>query len=171
MLQLMKDLFVVVQQAASVAPYILSGFSALIAVLALLISQRQSRISAEKLRLDLYNRRFDIYSRFLDFYHALEGWKASEAQQSMRKGFIKAYRESLFLFDRSSGVYDLLAEMKTHSDNIVFLHEHGKDQYPGQFLKMEAEAGAARAWLLSNRSLEELEKRMAEYLNFHKISA
>jgi hypothetical protein len=73
-------------------------------------------VSREKLRLDLYNRRFDVYLKTLDFWYALSRWKPTDKEilscnlvdspelSDSQIAFIKASRESQFLFDDSSGM-------------------------------------------------------------------
>jgi hypothetical protein len=168
----MHELLVAIQKTGTHALAFLGVFSALTASLAVLVARRQSHISAETFRLNLYNRRFDIYSKVVDFYQAVIGdWKASESEQ-VHRGFIKAYKESRFLFDpKKSRVHEILGEMHTKSWKIIGLKEHGKDLVGchEQFLQMQAEADAALAWL--PKALEDLEREMAPALNFQKISA
>jgi hypothetical protein len=131
----------------------------------------QYRIGREKLRLDLYNRRFDIYSRVIDFYQALVSWDASETSKSVQRNFIKSYRESRFLFDGHSGIYQILDDMHTKSFKIIGFKEQGKNlaSDPSEFLKMNDAAQCALAWF--PEAISKLETKLSPYLNFHKLSA
>jgi hypothetical protein len=72
----------------------------IIAVYVASIGTFQWFTAREKLRLDLYNRRFEVYLRALDFMQALMMWSSipPEERQPKRIAFIRATRESRFLF-------------------------------------------------------------------------
>ena len=75
-----------------------------VAIAVAIISWKQWRLSQEKLRLDLFNRRFDVYMRVLDLYQELLQWKGTAEQNALYIPFIKAVRESRFIFPRKSPV-------------------------------------------------------------------
>ncbi|MGO9613129.1 MAG: hypothetical protein ACLPX5_08845 [Dissulfurispiraceae bacterium] len=132
----------------------------------------QLKINKDKLRLDLYNRRFDIYSKTLDFYQALLRFDPSVAKEqfnTLQKAFIKASRESQFLFDKESNVFAILEQIHSKSFKILGAKEllrelAGVDQ--DMFLKIEEERMEALRWITED-TIPRLEKEMARYLNFH----
>lgn len=160
---------VIVGYLMAITPICIAAFVAWVAL-------RQSQINKDKLRLDLYNRRFDIYSKTLDFYHALQEFDPSVASKEsfnvLHKSFIKAYRESQFLFDEESGIYAILGEMHSKSFQILAPKERGKELAhvdPPEFLKMYDLGQDAQQWF--EAAIQRLEKAMARYLNFQKLSA
>ncbi|MHB8174388.1 MAG: hypothetical protein ACYDFU_08035 [Nitrospirota bacterium] len=129
-------------------------------------------IFREKLRFDLYNRRFEIYSKTLDFYqtylrHSSESKDVLDLKQ---KNFIISCRESLFLFEPKSGIYEILKEIDTRTFKVIgskeLLKEH-KGLPPEIFLKTQQEEIETLKWL--NDAIPKLEMAMSSYLNFHKI--
>jgi len=159
-----------------VLDYLIAITPICVAAFVAIVSLWQSRINRDKLRLDLYNRRFDIYSRALDFYQALMAYGSSgtskESFTAVHKAFIKAFRESQFLFDKESGVYGILKEMHSRSFKILGTKDYGKqiaDEAPQEFQKMFNESAEAMQWF--TEAIPLLEKAMAGYLNFHKMRA
>lgn len=144
-----------------------------ISLCVLLVSLHQSKISREKLRLDLYNRRFDIYSRTLDFFNALVSYDASKPRDNfslLRLAFVKSYRESRFLFDERSGIYEILNGIYKRSFKIAdFLDiSRSLSNAPDVIQKGLKEKEEALNW--SENAIPRLEKSIARYLNFHKIA-
>ena len=83
------------------------------------IAWAQYRTNKSKLRLDLYGRRFAVYDKTLTLYQAYYSKSSkSEFLQESLIDFVRAYRESLFLFGRDSDVYKVLTDIK---DTLVFL--------------------------------------------------
>lgn len=161
-----KDVF---DYLIAITPIFITAFLAAIAFW-------QSRINSNKLRLDIYNRRFDVYSKTLDFYQLLLSYDPNDVSKellnTLQKGFIKAFRESQFLFDEKSGVYDILDRMHTKSFQIIGCKEHGgklADADPQEFEKMHKQS--MEALKCFTESIPQLEKAMARYLNFHKLDA
>jgi len=141
-------------------------------------------VNHEKLRLDLYNRRFDVYRRTLAFYHELEAaekgppeqgktaWVDSPELRQMQLAFISAYRESQFLFDDGSRIFDLLKQM--HSDSIGMIG-HIRYIIPnvsslGPIASIDAYNDYMSRLHRVEATIPELEKRMSPYLNFHRLS-
>jgi hypothetical protein len=142
------------------------------------------RTGREKLRLDLYNRRFDIYVGALKFSQVLEGWQPTDAERQSgsfkdspeldraQRVFIKATREAGFLFPADSGVQKRLEQMHTDGVAVIGYKLHiarnpciqGPDVLPpyNNFLERSQRI---------RESIGPLEKDMAEYLNFHALSA
>jgi hypothetical protein len=145
-----------------------NNIAIVISVLSLGVSAAVWWVSHEKLRLDLYNRRFDIYSRALDLYQVLliPGDSDSDLDNAQR-AFIKASRESRFLFDKSSGVHQLLEQMHTDAVAIIGYRDEapkftGPDavQFNEKFNESMSRMHAA---------IPLLEEGMAKYLNFHAV--
>jgi hypothetical protein len=140
----------------------------IVAAYVAVISRRQWKINQEKLRFDLYNRRFEIYLTVLNFYQALALWDGSAEQIALEMPFLRAYRESMFLFPPKSGVYELLTEFQRHSYNITKFEK---------FRPMFQNAGILPAktidrinsldWIL--RSIETLEEKMKPFISFHRL--
>jgi len=90
---------------------ILSVTASFVSIATLLVALSQVKIASAKTRLDLYNKRFNVYATALDYYKA--AWGDSEQPvKIVAANFIKAYRESQFLFKASDGVYDTLTKIK-----------------------------------------------------------
>jgi hypothetical protein len=144
-----------------IATVIVAGFVALISFL-------QWRISREKLRLDLYNRRFDIYTRVLDYYQELLKWHGTPEQLALQKPFIKAVRESRFIFPEDSGVYKFLEEFSTHAFYISSFAET-RDALAGT--QEQVRLALARTdhvnWIL--KSMSTLEDKMSPCLRFDSL--
>lgn len=158
-----KDWFTLGLQA------ITAGATITVAVYVARISRRQWWTNQEKLRLDLYNKRFEIYTRVLDFYQAIVMWEASAEQIQLQYPFLKAFRESRFLFPKDSGVFDYISEFQKHAFRIVQfdnLKPLAKID-PKEFLKHSKQRENSLSWLLN--SMEGLEERLAPFLNFHDI--
>ena len=70
-------------------------------------------ITKDKLRLDLYNRRFDIYTKVVDYSLQFRfPTPPGSLCDDKSVAFIKAFRESLFLFESDSGIYEYIEELK-----------------------------------------------------------
>src|SRR6185437_1639467 len=101
-----------------------------IAAAVAIIGLQQWRISREKLRLDLFNRRFDVYMRVLDLYQELLLWKGTDEQRSLFVPFIKAMRESRFIFPKKSGVYPFLEDCHKRAFYVIH-YEEARDGLQG----------------------------------------
>jgi hypothetical protein len=148
-----------------------SAFSTpIVGLIAVYIAYQQYSTAKNKLRLDLYNRRFEIYASALEFYHALLGYSNTTNFEVTQGRFIKAYRESQFLFDKNSGVYCILNEMHTRSFHIIGFKERGHELrgHPQDFKDMSDKSQDSLKWF--NTNIVELEKGMDKYLKFHKIA-
>jgi hypothetical protein len=143
--------------------------TAAVAIIVALIAYQQWRTAQERLRLDLYNRRFEIYSKVLDFYQELLIWQGRPEQVALQIPFIKAFRESRFLFPKKSGVYNLLEEF--HKNAFVVTQFEIYKPHMANLGEEGMKLGHKRAesvnWIKS--SLESLEQKMAPYLDFHKL--
>jgi hypothetical protein len=143
--------------------------SPFIAAMALWVAARQSKTNMAKLRLDLYDKRFAIYEATLSFYQALGGLPGSllvEPFLTVQRQFIKAHRESQFLFDDEAGVFELLGRINLGSIKVIAAktraHEMGGDRAG----KLVAEANDV--YLGIEKSINELEQAIGPYVRFNK---
>ncbi len=140
------------------------------------------QVNRSKLRLDLYNRRFDIYSKTLDFFQMVLYFDPSKADLSERakydlleKGFIKAQRESQFLFKRESkgSVFQLLEEFQQKARSMVTHRELRQTM-----LSSDSEEGRTASFTeYSNNAkwvrddfIRLLENALSPYLDFQRIA-
>ena len=141
----------------------------IVSIAVAIISWKQWQISRERLRLDLFNRRFDIFQRVLDFHQELLTWKGSAEQKALYTPFIKAVRESRFIFPKKSGVLPFLEEFQRHSFYIVTFEEarnsmQGMNREIGEMAQKKLEH---QNWILN--SMPTLEDKMEPYLRFEKL--
>src|SRR5882724_10519497 len=102
--------------------YVSAIMSTCIASMALWVAARQSKTNMAKLRLDLYDKRFAIYENTLAFHQALGGTPNSlqtETFTALHRAFVKSYRESQFLFDDDSGVFELLGKVNLDAFKVI----------------------------------------------------
>jgi hypothetical protein len=143
----------------------------IVSIAVAIISWKRWQISREKLRLDLFNRRFDIFQRVLDFHQELMNWKGSVEQKALYTPFIKAVRESRFIFPKKSGVLPFLEEFQRHSFYIVTFEE-ARDPMIGTGMNREIGELAQKKiehqnWILN--SMPTLEDKMEPYLRFERL--
>lgn len=153
---------------AKIATYIALTIPLIISFFALMNSRYASKLTKEKLRLDLYNKRFDIYLKILDyslqfrFPITLENNDVNKIYRpDFEISFIKAFRESQFLFKTNSQIYVIIEDIKNEC-SAIFSHY----KYPDLRLNREI--------LLSKQnSIEEklkmLETALIPYLRFELI--
>lgn len=133
------------------------------------IAWAQYKTNKNKLRLDLYNRRFAVYDKTLAYYQAYYSRDLdNEALRESATDFVRAYRESSFLFGRKSSVYKALTEIK---DTFGFLVEFDAKFGSGSYDKDEH-----RAWSKIRASkkdptklMESLEQALTPWLDFQEI--
>ncbi|HVX96861.1 MAG TPA: hypothetical protein VHK47_18235 [Polyangia bacterium] len=149
--------------------YLPAFFSTTLAGVALWLSARQSRTNMAKLRLDLYDKRFAVYESTLAFYQALGGSAESlqgEPFTSLHRGFIKAFRESQFLFDDDSGVFELLKKVSVDAFKVIAAKTRARE-VPGEMaVRMVAEANDTYAKI--EKAVDELERVIAPYIRFSR---
>ncbi|MBL0509854.1 hypothetical protein ACK3ZC_08225 [Aeromonas caviae] len=136
----------------------------------------QMRIASAKTRLDLYNKRFAIYLAALEYYQALWREHSEESVKSIKEKaecFTKAYRESQFLFDAESGVYEILGELQQHGSTMSY---YIKRRVECDVQNLEDRSDLLALLAAYNESyphfemkLKSLELKMKRYLNFSKI--
>ncbi|MFP0868610.1 hypothetical protein [Acinetobacter baumannii] len=98
----------------------------IISLATFVVAYAQMKIASAKTKLDLYNKRFKIYTTTLELYHAFH-FKTFEEMNVKIIEFTKAYRESLFLFDKEDGIYDLLGSIQ-HCATKILAYEKLKDE-------------------------------------------
>lgn len=151
------------------------SITALIAAFVAWVAYQQWRTNTEKLRLDLYNRRFDVYAQTLAFYQALVIYDPAfngDDFRRVRADFIKACRESRFLFDKESTISSIMNKMLDKSYVVSGFKETAKDMANADteaFSKMSTESHDTL--MVFGISIEKLENALAPYLNFHKLVA
>jgi len=139
------------------------------------IGYRQYRTNVDKLRLDLYDRRFSIYLAALDYYYALTELDPTSAEYvSAGRQFIKAIRESRFLFGIDSEPVRMLEEIRVRANTITAFAEIGEKVQQSDskmYLEMFATQSKNLLWIGSEEGLLELERAMAPFLDFRQAAA
>jgi hypothetical protein len=141
----------------------------IIALFVACIGYRQWKTNQEKLRLDLYNRRFDIFVRVLDYYQDIFAERSDiETHLQTRQKFIKAVRESRFLFPKSSSIHPHLEEMQMRATRYAEPSWGEKQKAESDYhstawdqLRLEDSD-----WLLN--SMHHFENLIAPFMIFHK---
>lgn len=123
----------------------------------------------DKLRLDLYNRRFDVYLAALDFMQALMVWSSVPDTERLPKriAFIRASRESRFLFADDPRIVQLLDEFNTRSFKVTgYVEELSKYVaiMPKETLAAYDEKQSSLEWIMA--SISKIETLMMPYLAF-----
>jgi hypothetical protein len=156
---------------------VISVAALIISLCSLAVSRAQMRISSAKARLDLYNKRFSIYASALDYYQALWADITEDNLIEIKgksRSFVKAYRESQFLFDEKSNIYKTLgsimqdgsamasyfrervecdADLKRSRDKLLVLHE--------SYMRAQGEF---------ENNLRVLEENLKKYLDFKSVN-
>lgn len=165
------------EQIISNPANLIAMFSLLVALLASEIALRQAYINREKLRLDLYDKRFKVYTNVLNIYQQLIKYIPSTESQdkleSIHIDFIMTLHESTFLFDKSSGIFELLVEMNDKVFLIKGHKEHGQKIAridPKVFTKYHEEFQQSLNWF-GREGINKLQILLEPYLNFHKIKS
>lgn len=149
--------------------YLLALLPIIISFAVALIAWSQYRTAKNKLRLDLYNRRFAVYDKTLSYYQVYYLRELnSEMIQNSAAEFIHAYRESLFLFGRESGVYKVLTEIKDTFGYLI--------AYDARLKSDSIDKDELYAWYKIKESkpdptklMESLEQALMPWLDFQKI--
>jgi hypothetical protein len=122
-----------------------------------------------KLRLDLYDKRFAIYEDALAFYQALGGSPnslQSETFAAVQRSFIKSYRESQFLFDADSGVFELLGKLNLDAVKVIVSKTRAHEMGGERAAKLVAEANDVYAAI--EKSVSALERSISPYIRFNR---
>ncbi|MBN9226017.1 MULTISPECIES: hypothetical protein [Legionella] len=135
------------------------------AVVALSISIWNTRLLKEKVRLDLYDKRFKIYLDVFDYCIIFIHFKENQSiKDTIFKNFIRAYRESQFLFSLESTVYNKIGEILQITANIKSFQERKEESSSKNREKIENNR------LDLDRKVKELEAAMRPYLLFTVIT-
>lgn len=150
----------------------ISMISIVVGITALVIGYSQMKIASSKTKLDLYNKRFNIYLATLNYYQATQ--ETHEAIKEKSITFTKAYRESLFLFKVTDGIYETLGEIQKNGA-IIYGYElnahqfakqkHNENNSGGAFLEASVTARSA-----FEKNLKTLEIQLVKYIQFKTIS-
>ena len=149
--------------------YIGGLMSPFIAAMALWIASRQSKTNVAKLRLDLYDKRFAIYEATLTFYQALGGLPSTllvDPFLSLQRQFIKAHRESQFLFDADAGVFELLGQINIGSIKVVAAKTRAHEMGGERAAKLIAEGNDF--YMGIEKSINDLERTIGPYIRFNR---
>jgi hypothetical protein len=141
-----------------------------LAAIAAWIAYRQSRINEEKLRFDLYNKRFEVYRSTVEFVNALHFLESAESVDAKHIAFVKSVWESEFLFDRSSGIHQLLNEMNSGSFKVLKFKETSAalQGMPQEQLKLYEDR--MKSLEACGNGLGTLRRLMMPYLYFPSVS-
>jgi hypothetical protein len=135
---------------------------------ALLIAFMQWKIARDKLKLDLYNKRFAIYVAALETYQVVTKSYDIEQGEKALTALVKATREARFLFERDSGIYELLTTFHKASSRM---NERNRLEQSGESEdRLKAIRKVTSDYITSGEEiLLSLEKMLAPYLDFHAI--
>jgi hypothetical protein len=149
--------------------------AALISAYVAWVAYQQYRTNREKLRLDLYDRRFGVYTAAIDFYHVLPRYDDNlPPHQEAHRAFIKAVRESRFLFGHDNEIVSILEEMHTRAARIMGFREGGQAlrfSDPAEFHKLFTVQQNDYLWIGGTEGLLRLESALAPFLDFKKASS
>jgi hypothetical protein len=149
--------------------YVSSLLSASIAGMALLVASRQSKTNMAKLRLDLYDKRFAVFENTLAFHQALGG--SAESMQTepfklLHREFTKSFRESQFLFDEDSGVFEIMKKISLDAFKIIAAKVHSRELRGDQAVRMVADGNDALKSI--EKAMGDLEKAIGPYIRFNR---
>lgn len=162
-----------VSQSKDYVDYVAAFVPALVALFVAWVAWRQFKLGRDKLRLDLYERRFAVYERTLTFYNALIAGSAESLQSEsffqLHLDFIKTCKESQFLFESDTGIFQLLEELQSRAFKVTGFKVHGcmVADHPETLLKMSNDATEAISYF--DTAIKTLEREIAPYLNFRKV--
>jgi hypothetical protein len=149
--------------------YFSAIMSSCVATMALWVASRQSKTNMAKLRLDLYDKRFAIYENTLGFFQVLGGGTESlqtDAFVAAQRSFMKSYRESQFLFDDDSGVFELLGKINVDAYKVIASKTRAREMPGAHAIKLVAEANDVYATI--DKSVNDLERAISPYIRFNK---
>jgi len=124
----------------------------------------------DKVRLDLYNRRFDVYTRAIDFMLALPEWTyvTPEDRRAKHNAFMRAARESRFLFADDPRILALLEEFNLRSRKVTgFIGETSPyvlDMPHNESTEARGENESSLEWI--RESASRLETMLLPHLGF-----
>ncbi|WP_416424486.1 hypothetical protein RAM80_01605 [Pseudomonas sp. App30] len=144
----------------------------LVAFAGFVVAYFQMKIASAKVKLDLYNRRWGIYLAALDYYQSAYD-KTEESMEVKAMGFIKAFRESVFLFDSKDGITKTLEKIKDKGAIVLARRQAAEDKnwpmsYDKKAMSILTEK-SADALTGFEADLLSLEQQMAKYINFRAV--
>jgi len=153
--------------------YVTPAANLLIGIAVGFIALRQWLTARDKLRFDLYGRRLSVFDAAMDYLEmaikAGEGMVAIDEDEVRRK-YVRAWRESRFLFGKGSKVYSILEDMQYHAivamapiDPTVALYKD--DSYK----EAQENKRLSVNWLFA--SADELAGAMQPFLDFRKLQS
>jgi hypothetical protein len=149
--------------------YVNAILSTGIGSMALWVAARQSKTNMAKLRLDLYDKRFAVFENTLAFHQALAG-SADDMQaapfKALHASFTKAYRESQFLFDDDSGVFQILERINLDATKIIGAKRLARELPGDQAVRVAASSNDA--YKAIEKAMVELERAIGPYIRFNK---
>jgi hypothetical protein len=140
-----------------------------IAVLGVFIALLQARTARNKLKLDLFDRRFAVYDKTVLYYQAYySAGTDTDAVRRRAEDFIRAYRESWFLFGPDSEVYKAMTDVK---DTLSFLVK-----FEDKFRSPPYDDSEHKTWLKLKaekpdltKLMESLERALSPWLDSRRI--
>lgn len=152
---------------------IFSIATVLISIATFSVAYSQMKIASAKTKLDLYNKRFNVYVSALGYYHAT--WNEPHEKIKERGNqFTKSYRESLFLFEPSDGVYETLGKIQQNGAHIYAYEQHKYERENNltndrlDLNTMHESSVNARSDF--ERNLHTLERQIEKYIQFKTIT-
>ncbi|MGS1003081.1 hypothetical protein [Burkholderia glumae] len=110
----------------------------------------------------------------IDFYGVLTKFDGSNSGHSaLHMDFVKAVRESRFLFGADSAATLLLEEMHKRAANIIGFRESGREIKcdSEEYLRWFNSQQDDLLWFGGRDGLLALERELGRYLDFHRIGA
>jgi hypothetical protein len=143
-----------------------------IALIVAIITYQQWRTNQAELRLDLYNRRFAVYLCCLDLRLAILRRDEPECRR-LFDPFVRAFRESRFMFPESSSVYRWIYDFYGKANYAI---NFSRTSPVGQFDPDGLDPEEVRMWPEKREQafdnvppIAELEEKLAPLLNFHDL--
>lgn len=140
----------------------------LIALFMFVIAYIQMKIASAKIKLELYNKRFAVYESILELYQYVLDWDEEKIKPRMNK-FIKAYRESKFLFDEKDGIYDLISEIHAANGKMQGFHNYLKEERIDSEVRMMLHKGSIEGFDIYSKKLIIFEDKLKKYLEFKSV--
>lgn len=157
---------------ASQITLVVSLVTASVSIATYFIARSQMKIASAKIKLDLYNKRWAIYLAVLD-YHQSAYDKTEESMEIKAVGFIKAFRESVFLFDSKDGITKTMEKIKDRGAAILARRQASEDKNWPMHHDKEAMALLSEKSSAALTGFEDdlllLEKQIAKYINFGTV--
>lgn len=153
----------------SLYDYFLVIFPLIVSVAVGFIGWFQFKINKHKLRLDLYNRRFSVYEKTLSYFQSYYSRShVPESTASSASEFIRAYRESIFLFGADSAVHKKLTELK---DTLGFLIQFDEKFRSDPYDKDEYKVWSEKKQSIADAStlMKALENDLLPWLDFRNV--